>query len=125
MKGKNTKKTFPSSESKKKGILEIIHSNVCGSMSSSSLSGYVYYVSFIVDFSRKAWIYLSKNKDEVFSKLQEFKALIENHTEKKIKTFRSDNGGEFTSNEFKDLCKDLGIKRELSTPYNPQQNGVV
>ena len=46
-KGKNTKKTFPSRESKAKGILEIIHSDVCGPMSSSSLSGYVYYVSFI------------------------------------------------------------------------------
>ena len=66
-----------------------------------------------------------KNKDEVFSKFKEFKALIENHTEKKIKTIRSDNGGEFTSNEFKELCKESGIKRESSTPYNPQQNGVA
>ena len=53
------------------------------------------------------------------------KALIKNHTEEKIKTIRSDNGGEFTSNEFKELCKEAWIKRELSTPYNPQQNGVV
>ena len=67
-------------------------------MSSSSLSGYVYYVSFIDEFSRKTWIYFMKNKDEVFSKFKEFKALIKNHTEKKIKTFRSDNGREFTSN---------------------------
>ena len=89
-------------------------------MSSSSLSGYVYYVSFIVDFSRKTWIYFMKNKDEFFSNFKEFKALIENHTENKIKTFRSDNGREFTSNEFKDLCKESGIKRDLSTPYNPQ-----
>ena len=66
-----------------------------------------------------------KNKDEVFSKFKEFKSLIDNHTETNIKTFRSDNGKEFTSNEFKDLCKDSGIKRELSTPYNPQQNGIV
>ena len=51
--------------------------------------------------------------------------MIENHTEKKIKTFRSDNGREFTSNEFKELCKESRIKRELSTPYNPQQNGVA
>ena len=54
-----------------------------------------------------------KNKDEVFSNFKEFKALIENHTEKKIKTFRLDNGEEFTSNEFKDLCKESWIKREL------------
>ena len=91
-KGKNTKKTFPSSESKAKGILEIIHSDVCGPMSSNSLSGYAYYVSFIDDFSRKTWVYFMKNKDEVFSKFKEFKALIENHTEKKIKTIRLDNG---------------------------------
>ena len=76
-KGKNTKKTFPSSERKAKGILEIIHSNVCGPMSSNSLSGYAYYVSFIDDFYRKTWVYFMKNKDEVFSKFKEFKALIE------------------------------------------------
>ena len=102
-KGKNTKKTFPSSESKAKGILEIIHSDVCGPLSSSSLSGYVYYVSFIDDFSRKTWVYFMENKDEVFSKFKEFKALIKNHTEKKIKTFQSYNGRELTSNEFKEL----------------------
>ena len=61
-------------------------------MSSSSLSRYVYYVSFIDDFSRNIWIYFLKNKDEAFIKFKEFKALIENHTEKKIKIFRSDNG---------------------------------
>ena len=84
----------------------------------------LYYVSFIGDYSRITWIYFMKNKDEVFSKFKEFKALIENHTKNKIKTFRPDNGGEFTSNEFKELCKYLGIKREFFTPYNPQQNGI-
>ena len=58
-----------------------------------------------VDYSNKTWIYFMKNKDEVFSKFKEFKALIENHIEKNIKTFRSDNGKEFTPNEFKELCK--------------------
>ena len=62
---------------------------------------------------------------KLFSKFKEFKSLIENHIEKNIKTFRSDNVGEFTSNEFKDLCKESRIKGELSTQYNPQQNGVV
>ena len=66
-----------------------------------------------------------KNKDEVFNKFKEFKALIENYIQEKIKIFRSDNGREFRSNEFKELCKDSGIKREFTTPYNPQQNGVA
>ena len=90
-KGKNTKKTFPSSESKAKGILEIIHFDVCSPMSSNSLSGYAYYVSFIDDFSRKTWVYFMKNKYDVFRKFKEFKALIENHTKNKIKTFNSLN----------------------------------
>jgi transposase InsO family protein len=38
---------------------------------------------------------------------------------------RSDNGGEYTSKEFKDFCQEAGIKRELKTPYNPQQNGIA
>jgi len=38
---------------------------------------------------------------------------------------RLDNGGEFTSNEFNKICKKAGIKRELTSPYNPQQNGVA
>jgi hypothetical protein len=38
---------------------------------------------------------------------------------------RSDNGGEYTSNDFKDFCKEVGIKRELTVSYNPQQNGVA
>ena len=66
-----------------------------------------------------------KGKTEVFSKFKEFKALVENLFEKKIKVFISDNGGEFTSGEFKTFYSEVGIKRELSTPYNPQQNGVA
>jgi hypothetical protein len=94
-------------------------------MPSSSISGYVYYVSFIDDYSRKTWVYLSKSKDEVFNKFKEFKALIENLFERKIKILGSDNGGEYTSKEFVNYCKDVGIKRELTTPYNHQQNSVA
>jgi transposase InsO family protein len=73
-------------------------------------------VSFIDDYSRKTWVYFLKSKDEVFGKFKEFKALIENHSERKIKILRSDNGGEYTSKEFTNFCKDVGIKRELTTP---------
>jgi transposase InsO family protein len=114
--GKSVKSPFPSSESKAKGVLDIIHSNVCEPISTSSSNGYVYYVSFIDDFSRKAWIYFLKTKGEVFSKFKEFKTLIENLFEKKIKVLKSDNGGEFTSDEFKVFCGEAGIKRELLIP---------
>ena len=123
--GKNTKNSYPNSESKAKWILDIIYSDICGPMQTTSLSKYVYYASFIDNYSRKTWIYFLKKKDEVFERFKEFKALVENLSERKIKILRSDNGREFTSNEFNDFCKEVGIKRELTIPYNPQQNCVV
>ena len=64
-------------------------------------------------------------ESEVFGKFKEFKSLIENHSKRRIKRLRSDNGGEYTSKEFEALCKEVGIKTELTTPYNPQQNGAA
>jgi hypothetical protein len=85
--GKNIKNPFPKSDSKA-GVLELIHSDVCDPMPSTSLSGYVYYVSFIDDYSRKTWVYFLKSKDEVFGKFKELKALIENLAKRKIKILR-------------------------------------
>jgi transposase InsO family protein len=118
--GKKVNHSFPNRDNKDKGVLDIVHSDVCGPMSTASLSGYVYYVYFIDDYSRKTWIYLLKTKNGVFGKFKEFKAMVENLTEWKINTLQSDNGGEFTSEEFNEYRKEVGIKREISTPYNPQ-----
>ena len=69
------------------GTLELIHSDVCGPMSSTSLSGFEYYITFIDDFSRKTWIYFLKAKGEVFEKFKEFKALIEIFLTRKSRFF--------------------------------------
>jgi hypothetical protein len=55
--GKNIKNPFPKRDNKA-GVLELIHSDVCGLMPLSSISGYVYHVSFIDDYTRKTWIYI-------------------------------------------------------------------
>ena len=54
--GNNIKNLFLKIETKTKGTLELIHSDVCGPMPSTSLSGYEYYVTFIDDNTRKTWI---------------------------------------------------------------------
>ena len=64
-----------------------------------------------------------KESNKVLPKFKTFRALVENQTGKRIKTLRSDNGGEYTSKIFKGLCNSVGIKREYTVPYNPQQNG--
>ena len=54
--GNNIKNTFPKSETKTKGALELIHSDVFGPIPSVSLNGYGYYVTFMDDYPRKKWI---------------------------------------------------------------------
>ena len=66
-------------------------------MNSISLSGYEYYVTFIDDYSRNTLIKFLKNKSEVFGKFKEFKSLIKNHSERRMNTLRTYNGGEYAS----------------------------
>jgi hypothetical protein len=93
--GKQSRVRFPSGATRENGILELVHSDVFGPVTVPSLGGSLYYVSFIDDFSRKTWIYFLRKKSEVFEKFKEFKSLVENQTDKKIKVLRTDNGGEF------------------------------
>jgi transposase InsO family protein len=50
---------------------------------------------------------------------------VENQSGRRIRVLRVDNGGEYTSNEFVEYCVAEGIKKELTVPYNPQQNRVT
>ena len=50
---------------------------------------------------------------------------METLTKRKIKTLRSNNGGEYTSKELIAYHKEAGIKRVLIVPYYPGQNGLV
>jgi hypothetical protein len=78
--GKYTKTNFPSSGNKSKGILDLMHSDVCMPMPSTSLTRCDYFVTLIDDLSRKNSTYFMSTKYEVFSHFQDFKALVENAT---------------------------------------------
>jgi hypothetical protein len=69
--GNNAKGSFLSNDNRSKGILDLVHTDLCGPMPIASLSGYLYYVIFIDDHSQKIWIYLLKTKDGVLSIFQE------------------------------------------------------
>ena len=51
--------------------------------------------------------------------------MVENKIDLKIKTLRSDKGGEFNSNECWNYCQEHGIKMKFSIDRTPQQNGHV
>ena len=90
-----------------------------------SANGNKYLMTFVDDYSRMCWVYLLKTKSEAFQLFKNFHAWIENQAQAHIGTFRSGNGKECTSNEFKDHLSKHRITHQTLVPYNPQQNAVA
>ena len=124
--GKQCRAKFPTSGAKRNDtVLGLVHSDVCGKVSTQSLGGAEYFLTFIDDHTRYTWVYVLKRKDQVFNKFQEWKALVEKSTGQYLKTLRTDNGGEYTSNEFEEYLTKEGIRHETTVPKHPEQNGVA
>lgn len=124
--GKQTRRVFPQATSYRASkILELIHGDLCGPITPSTIAGNRYIFVLIDDHSRYMWTILLKEKGDAFEKFKKFKRLVEQESGMNVQTFRTDRGGEFISQEFISFCDDSGIKRHLTAPYTPQQNGVV
>eukprot|EP00268_Persea_americana_P046834 TRINITY_DN4845_c0_g1_i1.p1 TRINITY_DN4845_c0_g1~~TRINITY_DN4845_c0_g1_i1.p1 ORF type:complete len:315 (+),score=41.54 TRINITY_DN4845_c0_g1_i1:771-1715(+) len=124
--GKQQRASFPVGKSwRAKVPLGLIHADLCGKMQTESLSRSKYFLLFVDDFSRMSWVYFLREKSEAFSMFQIFKAQFEKQSGCFIKTLRTDQGGEFVSNEFNSFCEEHGICRQLITSNTPQQNGVA
>ncbi|KAE8681548.1 hypothetical protein F3Y22_tig00111318pilonHSYRG00080 [Hibiscus syriacus] len=115
---------FNTSNSRGKSVLELVHSDVWQAPV-ASLGGVKYFILFIDDYSMRCWVYPIKKKSDVFSTFKNFKARVELDSGNKIKCFRTDNEGEYTSEEFDDFCRKEGIKRQFTVANTPQQNGVT
>ncbi|GJY09393.1 retrovirus-related pol polyprotein from transposon TNT 1-94 [Tanacetum coccineum] len=122
--GKMTRKSFPHRPERATDLLGIIHTDVCGPLRHVSRQGASYFITFTNDYSRYGYVYLLKHKHEVFETFKVFKNEVENQLGKTIKALRSDRGGEYISQEFKDYLKACGIVQQLTPPYTPQHNGV-
>ena len=123
--GKQHRNPIPANRKRADEVLELVHTDVWGPASIPTLGGNRYFVTFIDDQSRKIHLYVIKSKDEVQSKFEEFLAMAENHTGKKLKILRCDGGGEYISKNFKSYLRNKGIKHEITPPYTPELNGVA
>ena len=99
--GKMTKTPFTGFPERALDLLELVHTDVCGPMSTTTRGGYQYFITFTDDFSRYGYVYLMRHKSETFEKFKEFQNEVENQRGKKIKALRSDRGGEHLSHELR------------------------
>ncbi|KAL0387629.1 UNVERIFIED_CONTAM: Retrovirus-related Pol polyprotein from transposon TNT 1-94, partial [Sesamum radiatum] len=124
-KGKMTKKPFVGQSKLADGLLDLIHTDVCGPLNTQARGGLSYFLTFTDDHSRYGYVYLMRYKSEAFVKFKEFRLEVENQTGRKIKTLRSDRGGEYLSGEFIDYLKENGTVSQWTPPETPQLNGVA
>jgi transposase InsO family protein len=70
-------------------------------------------------------VFFLQEKSQTQETLKEFLRQAQNEFGIRIKKIRSDNGTEFKNSQIEGFLEEEGIKHELSSPYTPQQNGVV
>lgn len=99
--------------------LEIVHGDLCGPITPATKAGNKYFLLLVDDYTRVMWVDFLKSKDETLEAFKNFRAKIEKGTDRKIKTLRTDRGGEFTSKLFNAYCDEAGISRQLTAPYSP------
>jgi hypothetical protein len=69
---KMTKAPFTGQSDRASDLLGLVHTDVCGPMSSIVRGGFQYFITFTDDFSRYRYIYLMRHKSESFEKFKEF-----------------------------------------------------
>ena len=134
IKGKQTKHTTKKAATRSTPLLELIHTDICGSFDAPSWSGEKYFITFIDDYSRYGYIYLLHEKSQSVNVLKVFIDEVERQLDRKVKVVRSDRGGEYYGKynkngqcpgPFAKFLESRGICAQYTMPGTPQQNGVA
>lgn len=123
IKGKLCRASFPNTHRRSKTKLEIIHTDLCGPISTKSNGGSSYFVTFTDESTDWTEVRFLKHKSETFSVFKDVQKLLERQSDKKIKFVQSDRGMEYLGEKFNNFLRELGIARRLSVKHTPEQNG--
>jgi hypothetical protein len=105
--------------------LELLHMDLFGPIAYISIGGSKYCLIIVDDYSRFTWVFFLQEKSQTQETLKRFLRRAQNKFRLRIKKIRSDNGTEFKKSQIEGFLEEEGIKHEFSSPYTPQQNGVV
>jgi transposase InsO family protein len=106
-------------------LLELLHMDLFGPIAYISIDGSKYCLVIVDDYSCFTWISFLQEKSQTQEILKRFLRRAKNKFGLRIKKIRSDNGTEFKNSQIEGFLEEEGIKHEFSSPYTPQQNGVV
>lgn len=100
-----------------------VNSDVLGPLQVQSICGHRYAITFTEVKSRYRWVYFMKTKDEALDKLKLFLSEIKVDGFK-LKELRTDNGGEYVNDVFKDFAKG-NFKLRTTPPHTPTANAIA
>ncbi|WVZ53087.1 hypothetical protein U9M48_004073 [Paspalum notatum var. saurae] len=104
---------------------ELLHMDTVGPSRVRSVGGKWYVIVIVDDFSRWTWVHFMESKDEAYEFVHDLVLRLRNELGHAMRALRSDNGSEFKNDRFKAFCHSQGLEHQFSSPYVPQQNGVV
>jgi transposase InsO family protein len=105
--------------------LELLHMDLFAPIAYISIDGSKYYLVIVDDYSRFTWVFFLQEKFQTQETLKRFLRRAQNEFGLRIKKIRSTNGTEFKNSQIQGFLEVEGIKHEFSSPYTPQQNGVM
>ena len=116
-------------------VLELIHTDICGSFPTVSWNGQQYFITFIDDFLGYGYLYLIHEKSQSLEVFKSFKVEVENQLNKRIKNIRSDRGGEYYGRydglgeqcpgPFSKFLEECDIVPQYTMLGSPSMNGVA
>jgi transposase InsO family protein len=104
--------------------LELLHMDLFGLIAYISIGGSKFCLVIMDDYYRFTWVFFLLEKSQTQETLKRFLRRAQNEFRLRIKNIRSDNGTKFKISQIEGFLEE-GIKHEFSSPYTPQQNGVV
>nr|GEW42361.1 retrovirus-related Pol polyprotein from transposon TNT 1-94 [Tanacetum cinerariifolium] len=108
-----------------KGMLNLLHMDLCGPMRVASINGKKYILVIVDDYSRYTWTLFLHSKDETPKVLKEFLTMIQRNLQAPMIIVRTDRDTTFLNKTLILFFKEEGIEHQTSTDRTPEQNGVV
>ena len=59
-----------------KEVLDLVHTDLCGPISTSARGGYEYFNTFIYGYSRYGYVYMMRHKSETFKIFKDRKSVV-------------------------------------------------
>ncbi|GJT56860.1 retrovirus-related pol polyprotein from transposon TNT 1-94 [Tanacetum coccineum] len=108
-----------------KKCLHLLYIDLFGPVTPRSINHEKYTLVIIDEYSRYTWVYFLKKKSYAPETIMSFIKRVENQNDIKVIQLRTDNGTEFKNSIHVNFYDEKRISQNFSSPYSPEQNGVV